>query len=135
MDYETDTNTIQMAVTLFHLFGERCKTETRYNHNHDPETGKFISSSLTSDVESSIIKTGNSKLPTDSKGKPYKYPAVQLEPKEYGKVMHEINTVYYSRFKGKRVADIVIAFEYGYNYYEFEIHDFNEYNIFCKKGD
>ena len=49
--------------------------------------------------------------------------------------MHEINTVYKARFEGKRRASIEIAFEHGYMYYRFEIHGFNEYNIYFKKGD
>ncbi len=60
--------------------------------------------------------------------KPYEKPTLKLSKKEYGKVMHSINNVYYSRFKGKEKGYIAI----GKNTYRFEIRDFNEYNIYSK---
>lgn len=64
----------------------------------------------------------------DSKGNPYEYPTLRLPKKEYSKVMHEINTLYYDRFEGKEKSWITIS----KTTYRFEIHDFDEYNIYYK---
>lgn len=68
---------------------------------------------------------------TDSNGNPYNYPTLRLPPKEYGKVMHEINALYYGRFIGREIGYITIV----KSTYKFEIHGYNEYNIFEKGSD
>lgn len=75
----------------------------------------------------------SSNLPTDSEGRPYSRPALNLPKKEYGKVMHSINDLYETRYKGETHGIIKIAGKNGYTMYAFEIHDFNEYNIHHKE--
>lgn len=94
------------------------ETEKRYNPNHDPKSGKFTSGN------------GSVSVAYDSSGKPYKYPTLKLDRQEYGKVVHEINTVYHARFKGMSIGNLNMAFDNGYYCYRFEIHGFDNYNIF-----
>ncbi len=67
----------------------------------------------------------------DSKGVPYSYPELRLPKKEYGKVIHEINTAYYSKYSGKEKGILFL----NKSTYLFEIHDFDEYNIYFKEKD
>ncbi len=92
----------------------------KYNDNHDKANGQFASGD------------GDTALPTDSDGNPYKHPALRLPKKEYGKVTHSINDLYDTVYKGKSTAVIKLAMKKGYSMYKFEIHDFNEYNIYEK---
>ncbi|MCD7810559.1 MAG: hypothetical protein LUG91_01725 [Ruminococcus sp.] len=78
--------------------------------------GKFVSSG------------GGSDSTTDSRGKAYSRPTLKLPKKEYGKVMSEINTLYYSRCEGKGRGQIYI----NNSVYSFEILGYNEYNIYDK---
>ena len=70
--------------------------------------------------------------PVDSNGVPYSRPRLELPKKEYGKVMHSINDRYESNYKGKSSGFISLAGKNGYSCYRFEIHDYNEYNIYRK---
>ena len=68
--------------------------------------------------------------------KKYYYPrASDVSNKEYAKVCHEINSLYHTCYKGKRIGYIV-SHEPSENsqayLYKFEIHEFNEYNIYSK---
>lgn len=102
------------------------KEELRFNPNHDPKNGKFTSGGESS---SKGLTGGEKSVTLDSKGNPYKYPQLTLPKKEYGKVMHEINTLYDTKYKGLEKSRHMSG-----NYiYRFEIHDFNEYNIFFKE--
>ncbi|MCM1023829.1 MAG: phage portal protein [Prevotella sp.] len=104
------------------------REELRYNHNHDPKTGKFTSGGGSS---SKGLTKGRGSVKLDSKGNPYSYPELRLPKKEYGKVMHEIDTLYHSRYEGKKRGWVTISKD---TYY-FEIHEFNEYNIYKKWKD
>lgn len=101
------------------------KEELRFNPNHDPKNGKFTSGGGSS---SKGLTNGGKSVTLDSKGNPYKYPQLTLPKKEYGKVMHEINTLYDTNYKGRTSAQ----HRSGNNIYYFEIHEFDEYNIYFK---
>ena len=126
------------------------KEGTVYTPNTN-QTTKIGGEGLQSEVSGGIIETeerfdphpkrnnkgqfdfkngGSSQIAYDSNGKPYKYPTLKLEREEYGKVMHEINTVYHARFKGMSIGNLNMAFDNGYYCYRFEIHGFDNYNIF-----
>lgn len=94
------------------------ETEERYNPNHDPQSGKFTSGN------------GSVSVAYDSSGKPYKYPTLKLDRQEYGKVVHEINTAYHARFKGKTAGYIDTIYNDSYRRYFFEIHGYDTYNIY-----
>ena len=69
----------------------------------------------------------------DSKGIPFSFPTYLLSPKEYGKIVSEINT-YYQRYKDKRFgAHISQDLEGRTCWYFFENHGYNDYNIFMVK--
>lgn len=76
---------------------------------------------------------GSSDLPVDSDGNSYSRPAINLPKKEYGKVMHSINEVYDTKYKGEQTGVIRSANKSGYAKYFFEIHGYNEYNIYRKE--
>ncbi|MCD7812195.1 MAG: phage portal protein [Ruminococcus sp.] len=115
------------------------------------EVKKILQKDFTNNEKKSIIKEwdeddhprdengrftsggGNKNLPTDSKGNSYSYPTLKLSKKEYGKVMHSINDVYETRYKGKTHGSITMAGKGGYTTYYFEIRDYNEYNIYEKE--
>ena len=72
----------------------------------------------------------------DSYGKPFKYPrAENVTPQEHAKICHEINRLYHVRSRGKKRGYIVSyagdVDSPAYTYW-FEIHEFDEYNIFSK---
>lgn len=74
--------------------------------------------------------------PVDSEGKPYKFKAVRMSKKEYGKISSEISTNY-SKYEGKKLC---IHRSYGIDKkpkaYYFENHGFNEYNFYrIKKNE
>lgn len=73
----------------------------------------------------------NRTIPTDSKGVPYKYPEYRLSKREYGKVIRHIDDLYSSKYEGKSQGWLTLA----KTTYRFEIHGFNEYNIFFKEKD
>lgn len=76
---------------------------------------------------------GSSTVARDSKGKPYKRPTVQLPKEEYGTIMRQIDDAYHVRYAGKSIGYIQSR-EYK-AWYAFEIHGYNEYNIFKKEYD
>ena len=78
-------------------------------------------------------KPKGEEIPVDSDGVPYKRPQLRLPKAEYAHVMEEINTRYDTNFKGKRIGFIDLSTDEGYFSYRFEIHDYNEYNIFDKE--
>ena len=94
------------------------------------ERSGFVESDHPRDKKGRFTDKDGNPLPVDSEGKPYKYPAVQLEPKEYGKVMHEISTVYHTRFVGKTIGYIDTVYHDNYRRYFFEIHGYDKYNIY-----
>lgn len=65
----------------------------------------------------------------DSKGVPYNYPELRLPKKEYGKVIRAIDDLYASKYEGKSKGWLTLSKET----YKFEIHGFNEYNIYEKR--
>lgn len=83
--------------------------------------------------EPSQENTTESGISIDSNGVPYKRERLWLPKDEYAHVMREINTRYDTNFKGKRIGFIDLSTEKGYFSYRFEIHDYNEYNIFDKE--
>ena len=133
------------------------ETEERFNPYHDPTDGKFTSGNGGGKIKSITInddgttvveyKTGNSSvnphkgnytrdgITYDPDGKPFSYPEIKLGHQEAAKVTSEINTVYHARFKGKSQGNIRLAFDNGYYSYQFEIHGFDNYNIFDKLED
>lgn len=72
-------------------------------------------------------------IPVDSNGVPYKRPQFWLPKDEYAHVMGTISTHYDSKFKGKSIGMIELEFNDQWAWYRFEIHGFNEYNIFDKE--
>lgn len=93
--------------------------EKRYNHNHDPRDGRFTSGAATA-----YSNSGNSS---------FSRPTLTLPKQEYGKVIHSINEVYESRYKGKTEGYITLANDDGYYSYSFEIKEYGEYNIYEKE--
>ena len=66
----------------------------------------------------------------DTKGKPFKYPTVVLNRKEYAKIVGEINSIYYDTYKEQKFAfHYSIGIDNNYYVYSFENHGFNDYNI------
>ena len=77
--------------------------------------------------------------PLDSEGNAYKYPrAENVSEKEHAKICHEINSLYFVKYQGRKTGYHVsysnMADSPAYAY-RFEIHGFNEYNIFHKSID
>lgn len=63
-------------------------------------------------------------------------PTFWLEPKEYYKICSEINQIYETQYKGKRVAAHISFGIDGLSYiYYFENHGFDNYNIFMRVLD
>lgn len=102
--------------------------EVRYNPYHDEE-GKFESKAHSVSQKSLTGNRQNVKL--DSKGIPYEYPELRLPKKEYGKVIRAIDDLYASKYEGKSKGWLTLSKET----YKFEIHGFNEYNIYEKRKD
>ena len=76
--------------------------------------------------------TGNRQnVKLDSKGIPYEYPELRLPKEEYGKVIRAIDDLYASKYEGKSKGWLTLSKET----YKFEIHGFNEYNIYEKRKD
>ena len=75
-------------------------------------------------------------LPADSNGRPYFLPrATGITNSEYAKICHEINSLYHSRYAGRLIGYIVChepSTDSVAYLYKFEIHEFNEYNIYSK---
>lgn len=97
--------------------------EKRFNPNHDPANGRFTSGTSSVGVASSYGGKSSFSRPT-----------LTLPKSEYGKVVHSINEVYESRYKGKTESRILLADNDGYHYYLFEIKEYGTYNIY-EKGD
>ena len=72
-------------------------------------------------------------LPKDSEGVSYRRPQLKLSKKEYSKVMHEISTNYYNKYDGKTSGILHMARKNDYCKYFFEIHGYDEYNIYKKE--
>jgi hypothetical protein len=73
----------------------------------------------------------NNYLPIDSRGNYYSKPSFWLKPKEYAKIRSEINQIYETQYKNKRIAAHTSFGIDGKAYvYWFENHGFDEYNIF-----
>lgn len=73
------------------------------------------------------------RLPVDANGKPFSMPSFWIEPKEYGKIIREINQVYYAQYADKRKALHASFGLDGQPYiYWFENHGYNNYNIFFR---
>ena len=69
----------------------------------------------------------------DSNGIPFEQPPIRLDPKEFSKVIHEINNAYHIKYKGKSFAMIrTLDLDGTYSTYYFEVRGFNDYNIFEK---
>lgn len=96
--------------------------EKRYNDNHDPRNGRFTSAP--GGVGTSSIGGKAS----------FSRPTLTLPKQEYGKVVHSINEVYETRYKGKTESRILLADNDGYHYYLFEIKEYGTYNIY-EKGE
>lgn len=72
----------------------------------------------------------------DLKGIPFAHPAADLEPKEVSKIVHEINNVYDTKYKGKPFAmHRSIDLQNRYCIYYFENRGFSDYNIIGKMYD
>lgn len=75
-------------------------------------------------------------LPLDSNGYPFSKPAFWLKPKEYAKIYSEINRIYDAVYVGKSIATHPSFGIDGKAYiYWFEIHGFDDYNIFLRVED
>ena len=82
------------------------------------------------------MKKGHSAFPLDSQGRPFSKPSIWLPPKEYGKIVSEINAVYDVLYEESYIC---VHVSYGVNekayVYWFENHGFNDYNFFRKVPD
>ncbi len=69
----------------------------------------------------------------DSNGRPFEFPVYYLTPKEYGKIVSEINTNY-SKYEGKNIA-VHYSHDPRYNSFKyfFENHGYNDYNVYAKQ--
>lgn len=75
-------------------------------------------------------------IPLDSYGLPFSRPVFWLDPTEYRKIVTEINDIYEARYKEKQFAAHPSFGIDGKAYvYWFEIHGFNNYNIFMRVID
>ena len=75
-------------------------------------------------------------LHLDECGASFTKPTFWLDKEEYSKIVSEINTVYYTKFKGKRICAHTSFDENGSVYlYWFENRGFNDYNIFLRVLD
>lgn len=91
----------------------------------DPKTGKMMGSTSDKGESPAVV--------FDSKGNPYKYPTVILSKEEYGTIIRQIDDAYHIRYIDKSIGYIQSR-EYLASY-AFEIHGYNEYNIFRKDED
>ena len=107
----------------------------RANPYHDPKNGQFTNApgvSIDKKAKNDIIKS-DLIIPCDSNGESYSKPQYKLPKKEYGKIVREIDDAYYARYADKKIG-VIQDRQYKAQYY-FEIHGFNEYNIFLKERD
>ena len=66
----------------------------------------------------------------DMNGIPFKYPGIELDTREFSKIVKEINNVYYPKYENKSFAmHRSLDLEDCYCIYYFEIRGFNDYNI------
>ena len=78
----------------------------------------------------------NYDLPVDVNGFSFSKPAFWLDPREYSKIISEINDKYDVLYRGRRVAAHTSFGIDGYAYvYWFEIHGFDNYNIYLRSID
>lgn len=103
-------------------------TELRFNPYHDPQNGRFTISGVS---RKNTLTNSQKSVKLDSKGVPYKYPELRLPKKEYGKVIRAIDDLYASKYEGKSKGWLTLS----KGTYKFEIHGFNEYNIYEKRKD
>ena len=76
------------------------------------------------------------KIKIDSKGIPFSWPEFWLDPYEYAKICSEINLIYDMQYKGKRIgAHPSFGIDGTAYIYWFEIHGFNDYNIYMRFVD
>lgn len=116
------------------------KTQTVYTPNMNAiQTlgGKNFSEGLTDKDEYDIIE--NRKKTNWAKGQKGYFTGsvplgngVKFAKKEYAKITHEINTVYYSKYAGKKECKHTTFWKNGYFTYEFENYGFDNY-VFTKK--
>ena len=79
---------------------------------------------------------GNGSSPDRGKMSYFKWPSFWLEPREYSKIISEINQIYDARYRGKRIAAHASFGVDGVAYvYWFENHGFNDYNIYMRVVD
>ena len=75
-------------------------------------------------------------FPVDSNGKPFGKSTFWLEPVEYSKIYSEINQLYYALYENKTIAAHTSFGIDGIAYvYWFEIHGYDDYNIFNRVVD
>lgn len=104
-------------------------TELRFNPYHDPQNGRFTASKGVS--QKNKLTNPQKSVKLDSKGVSYEHPELRLPKKEYGKVIRAIDDLYASKYEGKSSGWLTLSKET----YHFEIHGFNEYNIYEKRKD
>lgn len=79
---------------------------------------------------------GTNNLPLDSNGLPFTKSAFFLNPIEYRKICSEINQIFSTQYKDKRIAAHTSFGIDGRAYvYWFENHGFDNYNIFLRVVD
>ena len=67
----------------------------------------------------------------DSNGIPFEFPTLILDKAEFGKIVSEINSLYYSVYKTDAFgAHYSVDMDNNYCFYLFENHGFNDYNIY-----
>ena len=78
----------------------------------------------------------NSKYPLDANGKPFSKHGFWLVPKEYAKIIAEINSLYKAQYEGETICSHTSFGIDGNVYvYWFENHGFDNYNIYLRVAD
>ena len=120
-------------ITAFSVALESKEPINKYNPYHDPKNGRFTSAAGSGNAKSDVDNSGDSDIIDDDSGKAFNHTTLKPPKKEYGKVIHEINTMYDTKFKGKTYGTLYTAVGNSYHEYLFEIRGFDDYNIYYKE--
>ena len=75
-------------------------------------------------------------LPLDADGRPFSFPAIDIEYDEYSKIVSEINSAFMVKYRGKTICTHTSFGIDGRCYkYWFENHGFDNYNIYQRIPD
>lgn len=72
----------------------------------------------------------------DLNGSPFEFEPLNIDKKEYSKIIHEINNIYHSKYFNEQFGmHRSIDLNGNYCIYLFEIHGFGDYNVYGKFYD